>query len=64
MTFPAETVIPTYIQMQKYMQDGKWLRSCDVNGELLYWSIPSLRQETRTHQLRFVSPHVQPLRAE
>lgn len=50
--------------MQKYMQDGKWLRSCDVNGELLYWSIPSLRQETRTHQLRFVSPHVQPLRAE
>jgi len=42
----------TRISNLDFSADGKWLRSCDGNGELLYWSLPSLLPETRTHQLR------------
>ena len=44
----------TKISNLDFSADGKWLRSCDGNGELLYWSLPALKPETRTHQLRYL----------
>ena len=42
----------TTIANLDFSADGKWLRTSDGNGELLFWGLPSLHPETRAHLVR------------